>query len=82
VLLRLVARRLTWLILPHVRAMCVDLMSIVCGLGSGLPSLQAAFLMSLTGLVVLLFIVAAFGVLGAAVFWLALKNEDNRGRQD
>ena len=38
--------------------------------------------MSLTGLVVLLFIVAAFGVLGAAVFWLALKDEDNRGRQD
>jgi len=38
--------------------------------------------MSLPGIVVLLVIVAAFGPLGASVFWLALKDEDNRGRQD
>jgi hypothetical protein len=38
--------------------------------------------MSLPGVLVLLVIVAAFGVLGAAVFWLALKDEHNRGRQD
>ena len=43
--------------------------------------LQAA-LMSLPGVLVLLVIVAAFGVLGAAVFWFALKDEHNRGRQD
>ena len=50
-------------------------------LGSACPSTNCV-LMSLTGFVVLLVIVAAFGVLGAAVFWLALKDEDNRGRQD
>jgi hypothetical protein len=41
-----------------------------------------ARLMSLPGVLVLLVIVAAFGLLGAAVFWLALKDEHNRGRQD
>ena len=36
--------------------------------------------MSLSVVVVLLVIIAAFSVLGAAVFRFALKNEDNRGR--